>query len=419
MRGFATRSTVEAALTWVDGAAHVLDPETQPLVASHGRVLCHEAVARWDVPAFVRGAMDGYAVRAEDTQGAGSYNPLPLRVVGESLPGRPWSGSVAPGQCVRIMTGAPLPDGADAVVPVEQTEPATAAGSVNPLVLIQEGVPPGKHVGRIGEDVTAGRVVLPAGRVLRPQDVGLLAAVGVEGVEVVRRPRVRILATGNELVAPGEPKSPWQIVDSNTDMLCGLVARDGGVVVSAERLVDDRGTIRERLLAPGVDVVLVSGGSSVGAEDHAPSLVAAEGELAIHGVAMRPSSPAGMGRIGGALVFLLPGNPVSCLCAYDFFAGRAIRRLGGHGATRPYRTVVATLRRKIVSPVGRVDYTRVQWFEGEIEPIATSGASILSSTVRADGFVIVPADLEGYAPGTRVTVHLYDAEPLDTPGVPS
>jgi molybdopterin molybdotransferase len=432
MRGFATRSTVDAALAWVDMAAQVLESESVPAADSHGRVLAQPAVARWNVPAFVRGAMDGYAVQAEDTLGAGSYNPLSLRVAGESLPGRPWRGTIEPGTCVRIMTGAPLPDGADAVVPVEQTETTSIApvadsatagrgASGGPLeqrehILVLEGVPPGKHVGRIGEDVMAGREVLPAGRVLRPQDVGLLAAVGLERVEVVRAPRVRILVTGNELVSPGADKSPWQIVDSNTDMLHGLVTRDGGRVVAAERLSDQRELIRERLLAPGADIVLVSGGSSVGAEDHAPSLVAELGELAIHGVAMRPSSPAGMGRIGGALVFLLPGNPVSCLCAYDFFAGRAIRRMGGRGGVRPYRTTVATLRRKLVSPVGRVDYARVQWVGGEIEPLATSGASILSSTVRADGFVIVPAELEGYAPGSRVTVHLYDAEPTDAEG---
>jgi molybdopterin molybdotransferase len=145
----------------------------------------------------------------------------------------------------------------------------------------------------------------------------------------------------------------------------------------------------------------------VGAEDHAPRLLAQAGELAVHGVAMRPSSPAGMGRIGERLVFLLPGNPVSCLCAYDFFAGRAIRLLGGLGADWPYRTVEAPVARKIVSAVGRVDYCRVRLAEAGVEPLALSGASILSSTTRADGFVVVPGESEGFGPGARVTVHLY------------
>ncbi|MGE0377522.1 MAG: molybdopterin-binding protein, partial [Planctomycetaceae bacterium] len=159
---------------------------------------------------------------------------------------------------------------------------------------------------------------------------------------------------------------------------------------------------------PGADVVLVSGGSSVGAEDHAPTLVAELGELAIHGIAMRPSSPTGMGRIREILVFLLPGNPVSCLCAYDFFAGRAIRRLGGRSSDWPYRSSVETVARKIVSAVGRVDYCRVRRDAGGIVPLAISGASILSSTTRADGFVIVRAESEGHAPGEQVTVLWYD-----------
>ena len=156
------------------------------------------------------------------------------------------------------------------------------------------------------------------------------------------------------------------------------------------------------------DVVLVSGGSSVGLEDHAPPLLAKHGELAIHGIAMRPSSPAGMGRLDQRLVFLLPGNPVSCLCAYDFFAGRAVRALGGRDKTWPYRKIDLPLRRKLVSVVGRVDYARVSVADDQVEPLAISGASILSSTTRADGFVIVPDDSEGYAEGTSVEVYLYD-----------
>ncbi|MFH1919817.1 MAG: molybdopterin-binding protein, partial [Planctomycetota bacterium] len=156
------------------------------------------------------------------------------------------------------------------------------------------------------------------------------------------------------------------------------------------------------------DVVLVSGGSSVGQEDHAPALVIEHGRLPIHGIAMRPSSPTGMGLLDGRLVFLLPGNPVSCLCGYDFFAGRAIRALGGRSVDWPYRRIAAPLRRKIVSTVGRLDYMRVRLVEGCVDPLAIGGASVLSSTTRADGFVVVPPDSEGYPPGADVTVFLYD-----------
>jgi molybdopterin molybdotransferase len=174
-------------------------------------------------------------------------------------------------------------------------------------------------------------------------------------------------------------------------------------------LQDDRAAIRDSILVPGADLILVSGGSSVGAEDHAPSIIAEVGELPIHGIAMRPSSPAGMGRVGTAFVFLLPGNPVSCLCAYDFFAGQAIRLLGGRNPKWPYVARQAVLSKKLVSAVGRVDYARVRLVDGQAEPLALSGASVLSSTTRADGFAIVPAECEGYGPGTEITVYLYDS----------
>lgn len=408
MRGFTSRVRVEDAWRWIDQSAMRLPSEVASLTDAHGRVLAEDAVARIDVPSFSRSAMDGYALHGDETTGATAYSPAVFRLLGESMPGRPFDGDVAAGTAVRIMTGAPLPRGADAVLPAEFARELNDSKSVDRLVEVQAAVPIGKNVGQLGEDVTAGTQVAFAGRRLRPQDVGMLAAIGFENSTVIRRPRVRMLITGNEIVAPGAARRPFQIMDSNSSMLAGLIARDGGAIESSRLLPDDREALREHLAAPGADVILISGGSSVGAEDHAPTLVAELGDLAIHGVAMRPSSPAGMGRVGRALVFLLPGNPVSCLCAYDFFAGRAIRRLGGRSPGWPYFTRQAEVGRKIVSAIGRVDYTRVRVIANRVEPIAISGASVLSSTTLADGFVIVPEALEGYAPGTLVTVYLYD-----------
>jgi len=401
MRGFARRSTVADALAWVDRHTAVLGSERVALGEAAGRVLAADVISDVDVPAFVRAMMDGFAVRASDTAGASPYDQLPLEVIGESMPGRPFAGSVAPGQAVRIMTGAPLPDGADAVLPAEVVE---VHGS---QILAQGEVSPAKHIGRIGEDIARGTTVLRAGRVLRPQDVGVLASIGCGDVAVVPRPRVRIVVTGNELLPVGSKPEGAKIVDSNGPMLAALVSRDGGVPINPGIVADDPGAVLEAMRTEA-DVVLISGGSSVGQEDHAPRLLAEHGELAVHGIAMRPSSPAGMGTLDGRIVFLLPGNPVSCLCAYDFFAGRAIRGLGGRPTDWPYRRVTLPLARKIVSAVGRLDYTRVRIVEGQVEPLAVGGASVLSSTTRADGFVLVPPDSEGHPPGAQVEVLLYD-----------
>lgn len=403
MRGFAARTRVATALEWIDANVRPLPPEQVALEELYGRVLAADVVAQIDVPAFDRAAMDGYALRGAETIGASEYNPLAFELHGSALPGRPYEGVVPASGAIRITTGAPMPAGADAVVPAE------FASERDGRVEITAPLATGKHVGRRAEDVRAGTVVLQAGRRLRAQDVGLLASVGVAAAAVIRRPRVRIIASGDELVAPGAPKGPNQIFDANSPMLRGLVTRDGGLLESALRVRDDREALREAMLAPGADAVLVSGGSSVGAEDHAPSVLAEAGELAIHGIAMRPSSPAGFGRLGETFVFLLPGNPVSCLCAYDFFAGRALRLLGGRAPDWPYPKVRAVLRSKIASVVGRVDYCRVRLQADEAEPLALSGASILSSTTRADGFVIVPEESEGYARGTEVDVYLYEA----------
>jgi molybdopterin molybdotransferase len=402
MHGFTQRSEVPAALKWIDEHAPRLGNESVSLELAAGRILAADVIAPLNVPGFDRAAMDGYALRGMETAGAGEYNPLTFSILGQAMPGQPFDGAIPPMTAVRIMTGAPVPEGVDAVVPAEYA--TENAGEI----VITRPVAPGQHVGHCGEDIREGSPALGAGRHLRPQDVGLIASLGLAQVTVVRQPRIRIVVTGNEVKAPGSRKGPYEVYDANSYMLRGLIARDGGVVEAQYRLGDLPDEIRDALRTPGADVIVVSGGSSVGREDYAPQLLAELGELAIHGVAMRPSSPAGIGRIGETLVFLLPGNPVSCLCAYDFFAGRAIRLRGGRMGDWPHRTRECTVARKIVSAIGRVDYCRVRIVDGRVEPIALSGASILSSTTRADGFVIVPAESEGYAPDTQVIAYLYD-----------
>jgi molybdopterin molybdotransferase len=443
MHGFSRRHTVEQALQWLDAQLRTLDAEDVPLRDAGGRVLATAIVSGADVPGFDRATMDGYAVIANSTEGATPYNRIPLTVSGDAFPGSPFNGTVVRGQAVRIMTGAPMPAGSDAVLPAESVDGTVVDGTVEcglqpartpEQVMAIAEVSPQKNVGHRGEDIARGTTLLDAGRVLRPQDLGVMSSIGQATARVVRRPRVRLVITGNELLPAGSKPRDYQITDANGPMLAALAERDGAVVDFTGLIRDDSDEI---LAAFGVrhgqaghvmsdvpdgsdgpdqpDVIIVSGGSSVGIEDLAPVLVAKHGNLAVHGIAMRPSSPTGMGTIGSRLVFLLPGNPVSALCAYDFFAGRAIRALGGRTKQWPYRAVRGTLTRKISSPIGRLDYARVK-IDGpstglgagaRVEPLSVTGASVLSSTTRADGFVIVEQDSEGYAAGSEVEVWLY------------
>lgn len=393
MKGFTSRTAVADVLARLDARLATLPHEPAPVTAAAGRVLAEPVRSTVDVPPFPRCMMDGYAVRSAD---AGAR-----RIVGTARPGRPFAGEVRPGEAVQVTTGARLPAGADAVL---MAELADAAGDA---VTPREVIPPGKHVGRVGEDVAAGREVLAAGRVLRPADVGLLASIGVGRVNVVRRPRVAVFVTGDELLPPGATPDTDRIVDSNSPMLAALAARDGADCAAARYLPDNFDAIRAALRTAAADVVLVSGGTSVGTEDHAPRALADAGELGVHGVALKPAGPTGVGFVGGAVVFLLPGNPVSSLCAYDLFAGRAVRRLGGRGIDLPYRQVTVPLETPIASAVGRVDYLRVK-LDGGAARVLPGGASNLSGVVAADGFVLVPADRAELAAGEVVEVWRYD-----------
>jgi molybdopterin molybdotransferase len=404
MRGFAKRHTVSEAIAWLDAQLHPLAAESVSLRNAAGRVLADSIVSDFDVPGFDRATMDGYAVIADSTEGASAYTRLPLTVVGDSMPGCPFEGVVSACEAVRIMTGAPIPHGTDAVLPAEwvEIENANTPNFISALA----SVSPGKNLGRRGEDIVRGSMLFESGRVVRPQDLGVLSSIGHGEVNMIRRPRVRLVVTGNELLPSGTSPRDFQIADANGPMLAALIERDGGVVDFPGLVRDDPAAILEAIQSD-VDIVIVSGGSSVGIEDHAPVLLAQHGELAVHGIAMRPSSPTGFGRLGDRIVFLLPGNPVSSLCAYDFFAGRAIRALGGRSKEWPYRIMRGRLSRKISSPIGRLDYARVKIAEGIVEPLSVAGASLLSSTTRADGFVIISDDSEGFAAGADVDVWLY------------
>lgn len=409
MRGFQDRATVQQAWAWIDSQKRTPRSESIASTVAGGRVLSQSLHSQYDVPSFRRAMMDGYAVQSADIATATAESPADLEIAGLVLPGQPFAGILTPGQVVRIMTGAPFPESADVCVPVELTQ----STDDDRRVQIMQSLPADKHVGTIGEDIAIGDEVLSAGRRLRPQDIGVLCSIGVPSVEVRCPVRVRIVVTGNELLPPGSEPQENRIIDSNSPLVRGLVSRDGGVVTSSEIMPDDPAKILEAM-QDDVDVVVVTGGTSVGQEDYAPHLLAEHGEIAIHGISLRPGGPTGMGRMGDRLVFLLPGNPVSCLCAYELFAGRAIRELSGHASAAsehpslPYRTARFSMAESLKSKGGRYECARVDIVDGAVVPLAIAGSSMLSSTTRAAGLMLIPADVEMVEAGEEVMVYLFD-----------
>lgn len=387
--GFAHRVPLRRTLAWVDTRTTVLAPETVPLESAVGRVSSAPVVSGVDWPGADCAAVDGYAMRAADSAGAGDYNPLSIALV------EAWSArALPPGAAALVAAGMPLPAGADAVLASDAAQ-RSGVRTLDVLAPVAQGA----GVDRRGSELRAGAEIVAGLARLRSQDVALLVLTRVACVAVVRRPRVC-------LVVPG-PKTAGQ--DALTPMLRALVARDGGTAETAAPADAGRTALAQAMAraAAGADLVLVAGRTGVGADDEAPLAVAeAGGSLEVHGIAMRPGGSVGLGMIGAVPVLLLPGAPLACLAAYDVLAARAVRRMGGLQPL-PYAAVDAVLDRKIVSAVGFTDLVRVQLAEGRATPLASAESGGLASAVRADGFVIVSEASEGHAPGSTVRVHLY------------
>jgi molybdopterin molybdotransferase len=378
MRGFAARASLEEAWAWLDARINPLDTETIEPDAAIGRITARDIVASGDLPAVDRVAVDGYAVSAAGSVGASGYNPILLDLAGPPL---------------LVSVGDAVPQGTDAVVAVEHTR--SDAGMVELVTAVAEG----DGIERRGEDVAAGTILLPAGRLVRPVDAALLTAVGVTAVPVVLRPVVRVAAVGGELAGS---------TDLNTPMLAALIARDGGIAERHPPLPDDEAAIRDFLGRPGADLVILCGGSGLGASDFTAQALAGAGTLAIHGIALRPADTIALGEVSGTPVAILPGGTAACLCAYEVVAGRAVRRLAGGSPEFPFIRRPLVTARKIVSPGGWVDFCRVRiTADGRVEPIGSGGTTSLSSLARADGFVLVPAEQEGFPAGSTVPVHLF------------
>lgn len=381
------------------------EPIELRLADALGLVLAEAETSAVNLPAFPNAAMDGYAVVAEDIAAASVDAPVHLEMVGEVLAGSAQLPSIAPGQCVRIMTGAPVPPGADAVVPVETT---SGDGST---VGFHRSVEVGQHLRDPGEDLRPGQALVAAGRRLAPADIALLAAAGITRVRCVPPPRVVILSSGDELVPAALDPGPGQIRDVNGPMLAAMVRAAGGVPFSIGIVRDDRKALMYAFDTNlgHADLFICTGGASAGTRDLLPDVIGALGEVASAKVAMKPGMPQIRGRISGCPVIGLPGNPVSAFVSFEVFARPAIRALQGRrDVERP--TVTARAAEPLHAPPAKRGYARVRlsrdasgWLA---TPTGNQGSHVISSLAAADGLAVVPEEVTEIPEGGQVRVHL-------------
>lgn len=408
MKSFLTLKPVDEILSFIEACAP-LSAERVPLDDSAGRRLAEDLISPENLPGFARSTVDGYAVRARDVFGAQEGSPALLECVGECPMGRAPEFSLLEGQTARIMTGGMLPEGADCVVMVEYSRPA----GKNMVELIRSQAP-GDHVLEADEDASCGSVLLPAGTRLRPQEIGLLAALGQCVVPVFRRPRVAIVSTGDEVVPFTQKPAPGQVRDVNSHSLAAL-CRSAGGEVSMEGLVRDDMAALESVVRGALsraDVVLLSGGSSAGMRDHTVDIFRAmpQSELLAHGVAISPGKPFILARSGAAWLMGLPGHVSSALVCARVFLLPLLRRLqGGREGMTP--SVPAVLSRSVASAQGRRDFIRVRLSRTEkgwtAEPVTTP-SGLISGLVSADALVVCPENSEGLYAGQEVSARLLD-----------
>jgi molybdopterin molybdotransferase len=408
-----------------------LEPIELQLLDAQGCVLVEDVTVPVSLPPFDNSSMDGYAVRVSDVAGASEEFPAVLTVVGDVAAGAAEQPHVGPGEAARIMTGAPLPPGAETVVPVEWTDGGLGEGPVSGMrarsaspddatgqVAVHRGAEARAHVRAKGSDVKAGERALAAGTVLGPPQLGLLAAIGRASVRVRPRPRVVVLSTGSELIPPGEQLGTGQIYDSNSFALTAAARDAGAIAYRVGAVADDaetlRATIDDQLVR--ADLVVTTGGVSVGAYDvvkEALESVADEDEegagIEFRKLAMQPGKPQGFGTIGPdhTPLLALPGNPVSSYVSFELFVRPAIRTLMGlEDVHRPTTTATLQAPKALTSPAGRRQFLRGAYADGQVTPVGGAGSHLVAALAQADALIVIPEDTESVEPGTEVEVVL-------------
>jgi molybdopterin molybdotransferase len=403
LRGFQKLTAVEDALSTFLRTMPTRKPSVinVSLDSALGRVLAEPLIAEEDLPGVDRSAVDGYAVRAEDTVGASQFKPKLLALKDKD--------EIARGQAWQLWTGNSIPKGADAVVMLENTKRATDKIEVwTPLA-------PGDNISKKGEDLRKGEIALEVGVRLRPQHLGLMAALGVAEVKVFEKPKIAILATGNELVEAGHNRGKDQVFDVNRHVISALCRELGAEPLDLGIAGDDAEEITAKLeKGLAADAVITTGGTSVGASDLVPEMASKLGKpgVIVHGVAMRPAMPTALAIVKGKPVVILSGNPVAAMIGFEVFARPLICRLSGLDREESRPLLNARMTRKIVTALGRKTFVRVRVLrkDGEFlaEPVSAKGSGVITTMTRANGYVVVPENREGLAKGEAVVVHLFD-----------
>jgi molybdenum cofactor synthesis domain-containing protein len=409
MRPIKDTIPLEEARQLIADACRPIDrTERVRLVDANGRAAAADVHSTRDVPPFSRAGMDGFAVRAEDTFGASRYEPKTLRVIDKVYTGQVPTKAVEAGTAVEIATGAPMPHGADAVVMVEETERVESSLGTEALakVAVLTPVYPRQNVGKQGADIVVGQTVIARGDVLNPSRIGALAALGVGDVEVYVKPTVAILSTGNEIADPGQELLPGQIYDINKFTLSTIIQEHGGVPMPFSTAQDTIDALEQAIDAcASCDMLVFSGGSSVGERDLILDVIGRKGDIVFHGIAVKPGKPTVFGTIQGKPMFGMPGYPTSCLSnAYMLLvpALRAMARLH----PRHTATVSLPLGQRIVSTTGRHQFYTVKIVDGQAMPAFKASGDITSMS-QADGYIEIPAQTDIFEKGEIVTVKLF------------
>ena len=406
--GFSKLTPLKDALEKLNSKIQINPTEEIEIKDALNRILADNIISKISIPPFDRSAMDGYAIKAEDSFGASPKNPKEIKLVGITEIGEFSKFKIDRGEGIRISTGAPIPEGSDAVIKIEDTE------IEKDLISLYTSLVPGKNISKKGEDIKKGTHVLSKGTELKAEHIALLTSLGFNKIKVRIRPKISIFSSGDELLEPGVPLEPGKIYNSNTPMISALIELYGGNAIRGETIQDDKEAIKKKLLEAVEDsqIIIFTGGTSIGTKDYLPEIIEESGMILTHGIAQRPGAPVLIGFLSETLIFCLPGTPVAAYVSFLRIAGPAIRKMLGCLVFDPRIEIIATISKDVpVSALGFLHYLRVNLEKSEEEfianPVKLRGSGVISSLTFSDGIVEISPDQEGLKKGDKVKVKLF------------